>query len=281
VNIIIGFVIVIVCVIGGYLFANGTLSVLLQPAELIIIGGAAAGALIIGTPSHVMKKIVSSIKAGVSGKGSGPTGYMDLLRVLFELATLSRSNGILAMEKHVENPGESDILGKIGHRHELVEFLCDSLRLVVLGISPVELSGMLDSDLEVREEESQEPADSLANTADALPGLGIVAAVLGIIITMNSIGGDSASVGKHVAAALVGTFLGVLLSYGFVGPLARVVRAEGMKDLVLMKVARTGILSLSTGINPMMVCESARRSIPEALRPGFKVMEDTLRNRGK
>jgi len=279
VNIIAGFVVVIAAVIGGYVLAHGTLAVLFQPAELIIIGGAAAGALVIGTPGHVMKKIGASIKAGVGGKGSGPGGYMDLLKVLFELATLSRSNGILAMEKHVENPDQSDILAKINHKHTLVEFLCDSLRLVVLGISPAELSGMLDSDLEVREEDSQEPADALANTADALPGLGIVAAVLGIIITMNAIGGDSASVGKHVAAALVGTFLGVLLSYGFVGPLARVVRNEGMKDLVLMKVARTGILSLSTGINPMMVCESARRSIPEALRPGFKEMEDTLRNR--
>ena len=278
-NIVVGFVIVIACVIGGYVLAHGTMAVLFQPAELIIIGGAALGALLIGTPGHVMKKIGASIKSGLSGKGSGPGGYMDLLRVLFELATLSRSNGILAMEKHVETPHESDILAKINQKHGLVEFLCDSLRLVVLGISPVELSGMLDADLEVREEESQEPADSLANTADALPGLGIVAAVLGIIITMNSIGGDSAAVGKHVAAALVGTFLGVLLSYGFVGPLARVVRNEGMKDLVLMKVARTGILSLSTGINPMMVCESARRSIPEALRPGFKDMEDTLRNR--
>ena len=278
-NIVAGFVVVIAAVVGGYVLAHGTLAVLFQPAELIIIGGAAAGALVIGTPGHVMKKIGASIKAGVGGKGAGPGGYMDLLKVLFELATLSRSNGILAMEKHVENPDQSDILAKINHKHTLVEFLCDSLRLVVLGISPAELSGMLDSDLEVREEDSQEPADALANTADALPGLGIVAAVLGIIITMNAIGGDSASVGKHVAAALVGTFLGVLLSYGFVGPLARVVRNEGMKDLVLMKVARTGILSLSTGINPMMVCESARRSIPEALRPGFKEMEDTLRNR--
>jgi len=204
---------------------------------------------------------------------------MDLLRVLFDLATLSRSNGILAMEKHVESSEESDILSSISTRHELIEFLCDSLRLVVLGISPMELTNMLDADLEVREEEAHEPGAALANVADALPGLGIVAAVLGIIITMGSIGGDSAAVGMHVAAALVGTFLGVLLSYGFVGPLANVVKGEGQRGLILMKVARTGVLSLSTGINPMMVCESARRSIPEDDRPGFKEMEETLRGK--
>ena len=278
-TIIIGFAVVISCVIGGYLLAHGSLAVLIQPAEFIVIGGAAVGALIIGTPSHVMKRIGGYIKAALSGKGTSGPVYLDVLRVLFELATLSRSNGILAMEKHVESPDDSEILGKINTRHELIEFLCDSLRLVVLGISPHELSDMLDADLEVREEESHEPGAALANTADALPGLGIVAAVLGIIITMASIGGDSAAVGEHVAAALVGTFLGVLLSYGFVGPLANVVKNEAAKDLVLMKVARTGILALSSGINPMMVCESARRSIPENNRPGFKEMEDMLRNK--
>lgn len=276
-NIIIGLVVVVGCVIGGYLMAHGSLAVLYQPAEFVVIFGAAVGAMIIGTPGHVLKKMAALLGAGFSGKTGGKAVYMELLKVLFELATLSRSNGILAMEKHVESPEESEILGQIHTRHELVEFLCDSLRLVVLGISPYELTGMLDADLEVREEESHEPGTALSTTADALPGLGIVAAVLGIIITMGSIGGDSASVGKHVAAALVGTFLGVLLSYGFVGPLATVVKNESAKELVMMKIARSGILSLATGINPMMVCEAARRSIPEADRPGFKEMEDTLR----
>jgi chemotaxis protein MotA len=277
--IIIGFLIVGGCVIGGYLVAHGTLAVLLQPAELIIIAGAALGALIIGTPGYVIKKILSSIKVALAGKGKDSDIHMNILWVLYELSSLVRTEGILAMEEHVEKSADSKILQRIGHRKDLMEFLCDSLRLVLLGIGTDKLTEMLDSDLEVREEISQEPSAALATIADSLPGLGIVAAVLGIIITMNSIGGESALVGKHVAAALVGTFLGVLLAYGFVGPLSHVVKNVGQEELTLMKIARNGVLSLSVGTNPMMVCESARRAMPEFMRPSFKKMEDTLRQR--
>jgi chemotaxis protein MotA len=162
-------------------------------------------------------------------------------------------------------------------RKALADFMCDSLRLVLLGIPTEELVVMLDSDIEIREEESHEPHEALSAIADSLPGLGIVAAVLGIIITMGSIGGEASAVGKHVAAALVGTFLGVLLCYGFVGPLARTVKTQLFGEFVLIKVARTGILSLSVGANPIMICEAARRAIPVAERPEFKHMEDTLR----
>jgi chemotaxis protein MotA len=274
-TVIVGFLVVIGCVIGGYLLAHGNLAVLFQPAELIIIGGAAAGSLVISTPVHTMKKIVAALKASVGAKDHNV--HINILHVLYELSSLVRTEGILAMEEHVEKANDSKILQRISNRKDLIEFLCDSLRLVLLGIGTEELSEMLDSDLEVREEVGQEPSAALATVADSLPGLGIVAAVLGIIITMNSIGGDSAMVGKHVAAALVGTFLGVLLAYGFVGPLAHVVKNIGTEELTLMKVARNGVLSLSVGTNPMMVCESARRAMPEFMRPSFKKMEDTLR----
>jgi chemotaxis protein MotA len=280
VYILIGLIIVIVSVVGGFLLAKGQLLVLFQPAEFVVICGAAAGAFVIGTPIPIIKKIFRAIGAGVRGKKDHGI-HMDLLRVLYELAMLVRKEGILAIEQHVENPQDSQIMKRVLQRKGLADFMCDSLRLVLLGIPTEELVVMLDSDVETRDDESHEPHDALAAIADSLPGLGIVAAVLGIIITMGSIGGDSAAVGKHVAAALVGTFLGVLLCYGFLAPLARVVKTELHGDLVLIKVARTGILSLSVGANPIMICESARRSIPVFERPEFKEMEDTLRAQGK
>jgi chemotaxis protein MotA len=277
--ILVGVLIVTGCVLGGYMLAHGQMFVLVQPAELIIIGGAALGSLIIGTPMHTIKKIGSTLKGALGGKGKDQNIHMSILSVLYELSSLVRTEGILAMEDHVEKSADSKILQKIGHKNDLIEFLCDSLRLVLLGIGTDELMEMLDSDLEVREEIGGEPAAALSTVADSLPGLGIVAAVLGIIITMNSIGGESAMVGKHVAAALVGTFLGVLLAYGFVGPLANVVKTVGHEEMILMKVARNGVLSLAVGTNPLMVCESARRAIPEFQRPSFKKMEDSLRQR--
>lgn len=276
-TIIVGALIVLGFVIGGYMMAHGHLLVLFQPAEFLIIGGAAGGAFIISTPIHTIKAIISSLMASITGKGVKRELFMDLLRVLHEFSSLARKAGILSIEKHTEDPANSAIFKKLNGHKLLVGYLCDSLRLVVTGISQSELTDMLDSDMEVREAENHEPGDALATTADSLPGLGIVAAVLGIIITMNSIGGDSAAVGKHVASALVGTFLGVLLCYGFVGPLANVVKGDMHKQLVLLKVARNGVLSLSEGAHPLMVCELARRSIPETLRPSFKEMEEALR----
>lgn len=276
-TIIIGSLIVIGFVITGYLMAHGHLLVLFQPAEFLIIGGAAGGAFIISTPLHTIKAIISALISRITGKSVKRELFMDLLKVLHELSSLARKAGILAIEKHTEDPTNSEIFKRISSHKLLVGYLCDSLRLVVTGISQSELVEMLDSDMEVREAESHEPGDALATTADSLPGLGIVAAVLGIIITMNSIGGDSSEVGKHVASALVGTFLGVLMCYGFVGPLANVVKSEMQKQLILLKVARNGVLSLSEGAHPLMVCELARRSIPETLRPSFTEMEEALR----
>ena len=277
--IIVGFIVVIVAVTGGYFLAHGNFVVLFQPAEFLIIMGSAAGAFIIGTPVPIMKKVFAAIASGVTGKSGGHKLYMSLLKVLYEFGSLVRKEGILAMENHVENAKGSEILRDINHRTELVDFMRDSLRLVLMGIPTEDLARMIDTDIDVREEESAEPHEALSTIADSLPGLGIVAAVLGIIITMNSIGGESATVGKHVAAALVGTFLGVLLCYGFVGPLARVVKTECHHDLVLMRVARVGILSISLGDNPLIICESARRAIPMDERPDFKTMEDTLKKK--
>jgi len=275
-TVIIGLVIVFASVIVGYLLAHGQLLVLWQPAEFVVILGAAAGSLVVSTPFHVMKTIVKALVNKLKGKGQGGKFIMDVIWVLHQLASQARREGLLVFEHHAENPKESWILQKIIHHEALVGFVCDALRLIALGLATEELTEILNSDIETREAESKEPGEAVTTVADALPGLGIVAAVLGIIITMGAIGGDSAAVGKHVASALVGTFLGVLMAYGVVGPIATVVKKEMEREIMLLKVIRNGMISVSNGLNPFVVCESARRSIPEAVRPSFKKMEAEL-----
>lgn len=274
--VIIGMIVVMGSVIGGYLIGHGNLAVLFQPGEFLTIGGAALGSLIISTSLHTIKEIIGALKNRLTGKGHGQKFIMDVIWVLNQLSSQARREGLLVFEQHAEDPEKSFILQKIIKQHELVGFICDALRLISIGLSTEELTEILNADIETREAENAEPAEAVTTVADALPGLGIVAAVLGIIVTMNSIGGDTATVGKHVASALVGTFLGVLLAYGFVGPIAHVVKQEKAWEIILLKVVRNGMISVSSGLNPFVVCESARRSIPESLRPSFKEMETSL-----
>lgn len=276
-NIVIGAVVVIVCVISGYLMAHGILGVLFQPSEFIVIGGAAVGSLIIGTPMPVVKEIVSGLLGHITGKTIKHGDSLTTLQVLHELAATMRKEGKLALEPHLENPEGSSIFGKLGSHHRIMEVLADGLRMVTMDTDPAQLSEMMDKDLETREEELVEPAEALSHVADALPGLGIVAAVLGIINTMNSIGGDSAAVGEHVAAALVGTFLGVLLAYGFLGPMAQILKRIALNEIALLRAAATGVMMIAEEANPLVVCEAARRSIPEEMRPKFAEMETLLR----
>ncbi len=277
-NVVIGTVVVLVSVVVGYLFAHGNLAVLYQPSEFIIIVGAASGAFFIGTPMHTIKRVGKGIVSGITRK-KGNAPYMALLQVIYDLSTLARKEGILALEQHVDNASTSKVFSNISNDKKLLEYISDSVRMVLIGIEISDLSEMLEVDLETRENESLEPHSSLSTIAESLPGLGIVAAVLGIIITMNSIGGDSAEVGKHVAAALVGTFLGVLLCYGLVGPLARVVKFEMHHEMMMLKIAKVGVIGLSLGNNPMIVCEAARRVIPENVRPSAENMEEVLRRK--
>jgi len=189
---------------------------------------------------------------------------------------------LLSIEQDVNAPESSAVFKKYPKflaNHEAVDFYCDALRQLVNGIDAGAIDLSIETDMETHEKEIKQIPQVFSRIADALPGLGIVAAVLGIIITMGSIGGDTAEVGKHVAAALVGTFLGVLLCYGLVGPLARVVKFEMHHEITLLKVAKIGIVGLSLGSSPMIVCEAARRAIPENDRPEFKEMEDMLRQK--
>jgi len=279
--IIIGAIIVVVCVIGGYILEHGNLSMLFQPVELLIIGGAAIGALIIASPLRVIKAIIASVLRAITGKSYSQADYMDALMMLSEIFTKIRKEGLVSIESDVDSPEESKIFS--GHpaflkNHHAVALVTDTLRTVMTtSISSYELEAMLDNELEAHHEESMAPAKSLNTTAEALPGLGIVAAVLGVILTMAKMKEPPEVLGASIGAALVGTFLGVLLCYGFVGPLSKnleVIAADDKEYLVVLKV---GLVSFIGGAAPQIAVEFARRSIPGHAKPSFLEVEEAIR----
>lgn len=278
---IVGILIVIGCVVAGYLWEGGNLKVLLQPAELLIIGGAAAGTMLIGNPIRSLKDMVGQL-AGIMKGGPSQKEYLDLLLMLYELLNLTRREGLLALESHVEHPEESEILKKypsFSKNHHAVAFLCDTLRLILTDpdIQAHDLEALMEVDLETHHEEALKPSKILSITGDAMPGLGIVAAVLGVVITMGAIDGPPAEIGEKVGAALVGTFLGILLSYGFMQPLssnlAGKADSEGRYYLALKQV----LLAFHKGCAPAVSVEFARRSITSDVRPGFSQLDEAFR----
>jgi chemotaxis protein MotA len=272
---IIGAIIVMASVAGGFLEAGGKLAVLVQPSEFVIIGGAAVGSLLIGTPVATLRQIVSQLK-GVFGRETGKKGYVDLLTMLFQLFKLSQQGGIMALETHFETPATSTILSKFPQflaRRGALDFLSDSVKVMIVGgISPHDLETLMDEDLEVRRHEAGRGGAALAKIADALPGLGIVAAVLGVINTMGAIDGPPAEIGMKVGEALVGTFLGILLSYGFTQPLASSLEQRAASDLHYEVCIKAGLAAVYKGMPPAIAIEFARRALPEEVRPSF---EDT------
>lgn len=277
---IIGIIIVFASVIGGYIMEQGHLLVLYQPAEYLIICGCSLGSLLVGTPVKVMKQLISQLLK-ILGTGPSKQGYIDLLVMMYELFNVARKDGLVGLESHIENPNESSVLTKYPSflkNHHALDFLADTMRLIIMGGIPEhDLDSMLDLDLETHHEETIQPSLALARTGDGLPGLGIVAAVLGVIITMGAIGGPPEVIGHKVGAALVGTFLGILLSYGVVQPLStnleNTVGTEGKYYLCL----KQGLLAFHKGFAASIAVEFARRVIPADVRPDFSETEDACR----
>src|SRR5208282_4936263 len=218
--IVIGIVVVFGSIIGGYLMEHGNLRVLVQPAELIIIGGAAVGTLLIANPLQVIKKIAGGVMSAVKGSHFNKAFYLETLKMCYEVLNKARKDGLLAIESDIEEPDKSAIFSKYPKflkDHHTRDFVCDTLRMAVTGgIDPFDLDQMMDLDMEVSHRDENAPIAALSTVADSLPGLGIVAAVLGVVITMGALGGPPEEIGHKVAAALVGTFLGILLCYGLV-----------------------------------------------------------------
>lgn len=274
---IVGIVIVIGAVAGGFLMEHGVLKVLIQPAELVTICGAALGTLLIANPLPVVMNIFKGLMAPLKASRFSKKSYLDVLRMMNEMFVFARKNGTGQLEPHIEDPGKSTMFSKypfIAKDHLALNFVCDSLRMAVAGgIAPQDLDSMMELDIEVHHHELGVPVAALSSVADALPGLGIVAAVLGVVITMGSLGGPPEEIGHKVAAALVGTFLGILLCYGFVGPLAAHMTKLNDAENQFYNVLRTGVIAFVKGMPPIMCAEFARRAIPHAVRPSFKDME--------
>jgi chemotaxis protein MotA len=281
--VIIGIVVVFGCIVSGYLMEHGNLRVLIQPAELVIIAGAAAGTVLIANPLHVLKKIAAGIIGTLRGSRFTKLTYIDTLKMMYNLLNKARKDGLMALESDVEQPDKSPFFSKnpmFMQNHHLRDFVCDSLRMAITGVDSFELDQMLDLDLEVHHHDATQPTMALSTAADSLPGLGIVAAVLGVVITMGALGGPPEEIGHKVAAALVGTFLGILLCYGFVGPLAANMSKAAEEEHAFLYVMRVLMVSFLKGSAPIMAVEVARRAIPGHVRPSFQELEKACRERG-
>jgi chemotaxis protein MotA len=277
---ILGILVVFGAVLGGYLMEHGHIKVLLQPAELLIIGGAAAGTILIANPLYILKKIASGITGVFRGSKFTKQRYLASLKVMYELLNKARREGLMTLENDVEDPAKSPILSKdadLISDHHLRDFFCDSMRTAITGIDPFELDQMLDLDMEVHHRDAQQPVSALSTTADSLPGLGIVAAVLGVVITMGALGGPPEEIGQKVAAALVGTFLGILLCYGLVGPLASNMAKISDDEHAYLYVLRVLMISFLKGSAPVIAIEVARRAIPGHVRPSFQELESAIK----
>ena len=274
---IIGLLVVIGAVIGGYLMEHGNLVVLLQPAELVIIGGAMVGTMIVSNPVHVLKELAGSIKRIFGRESWDRTKYLQTLQMLFRLFTAARTDGASRLEADIEAPEKSAIFSQYPwflKDHRASNYLSDTLRLNMLGgVAAHQIDRAMEIDDDTHHAESALPVSALQTAADALPGLGIVAAVLGIVITMNALGGPPEEIGHKVAAALVGTFLGILLCYGFLGPIATRIAQVNEADVHYYACLRNGIQAFVRGDAPIVATEFARRSIPARLRPKFQEME--------
>ena len=281
--VIIGLVIVFGSVIGGYVMHHGQIAVLIQVSEFIIIGGAGIGALVIANPISLVKRVFTDGFGLLKPNPYHEKAYAELLQVLYDVFQTARKEGLVGLESHIEDPEKSDLFKKypmFSKNHHAVSFLADTLKVLLTGaVEDHHLSEILDLDLEQQHEEAMAVPHAITRVGDAMPGFGIVAAVLGVIITMGSIGGGAEEIGGKVAAALVGTFVGILLAYGMLGPIATALEARIRSEHAYMACIRTALLSFARGDSPMTSVEFARRNIEPHERPSFAELEELTRRK--
>jgi chemotaxis protein MotA len=281
---IIGAIIIVCSVFGGFLIEGGILAVLIQPIELLIIFGAALGSLLISVPISVLGKILHIAGSAIKGKITQKEEYVELLMLLYELIKLGRTNA-LALEPQVDKPSESEIFKRypsILHNHHVVEFICDTIKLQISSpISPYDLDDLLENDIAALHAEEESAPAAVNRIGDAMPGLGIVAAVLGVVLTMGKLTEGKEVIGHSVASALVGTFLGILMSYGFIQPLGAKMEFILKDESKLFFVTKAALLAYAKECNPKACVEFARRIIPPLARPTFKEIDEKSSNIGK
>ncbi len=283
--VIIGALVVTGSVIGGFMMAGGHVGALWQVSEFVVILGSALGALIIMAPKKVLLDMVKQVLGTLKGSPYNKVAYQELLMTLYELFMLGRRNGMIALEEHVMKPEESSIFSKYPkflNDHHAVEFLCGALRPVIDGkVKPDQLKALLEIEMDAADEEHHAPVSVLTKTSDAMPGFGIVAAVLGIVVTMASIGGPVSEIGHHVAAALVGTFLGILVSYGYLSPLVVNIELTGAAHMAYTRCLASAVVGFANGMAPMMAVEVARRGLSSDVKPTAEALEEMLKAIGK
>ncbi len=282
-SILLGLVILFGCIITGYIMHHGKIAVLMQPSEYIIIGGAGLGSVIV---AFSFKGAIGILKGCISILKGNPykrSTFLEALQCMYDLFMLGRKEGLIALEKHVEEPPESEVFQKYPsflQNHHAVDLFSDSMKLVVMGgISTYDLSDLMEIDMEAQHEEAMKVPDMLATVGDAMPAFGIVAAVLGVVITMQSIGGPPEELGEKVAAALVGTFLGILLAYGVFMPMSKASENIAKTEAQYMACIKHAVVAYCRGDSPLICVEYARRNIEPELRPGFKELEDMVKGR--
>lgn len=278
----IGIIVGVAATMVGYVMHGGNIGILIQPTEAIILLGAAFGIFLGSNGLPMVQKAIKAV-TGVLKPPATKAQYLDLLKLMYQLFTLARKEGLLGLEKHVENPAESELMKRSPAflaNHHALHFFCDTMKVVLTGaVSHYDLSDLMELDLETAHAEEHGPVEAIQNVADAMPAVGIVAAVLGIIITMQKIGGDPSAVGHSVAVALVGTFAGIFLGYIVFAPLAKAIDNKNKANASYMSCIRYALLSFARGESPITCVEFARRSIEPSVRPGFVEMETVVKEK--
>lgn len=273
----VGAIIVIVCVFGAYAAHGGHLGVIWQPSEVIIIGGAALGGFIIANPMATVKMAISKSIHAWFGKHPGKKDYLELLQMLFQLFQIFRKDGPQAVERHIEEPEKSEIFKQYPSflkNHHAVDFLCDTMKITLSAdLSQYDVDDLLDADLKVMHEEEHAAQHAVSNVSDAMPGLGIVAAVLGVVHTMSLLDQGTEVIGHSVGAAMIGTFLGILVSYGFISPTAAKMGADINAEGRYLLVIKAALVALQRGAPPLVCVEYARRTVFPIDRPSFTEMD--------
>lgn len=281
--IILGAVVVTFSVLVGFVLHGGQLPVLWQPTELLVIFGSALGAFMAGNSFHTIKATIGSWPRLIMGTPFNKAFHIDLLSLMFDLFDKSRKQGIMAIEGDVDDPEESQIFTRypaIMKMEELLLFITDYLRLISSGnMAAHELEGLMDQEIEKRTEELKEPAHAVNAIADSLPALGIVAAILGIIITMGFLGGTTSQIGNLIGAALAGTLTGIWAGYGYIGPISRTMERQADEEMKSYECVKNAILATVSGQAPQMAIEFGRKVLPTEARPSFQELDDHVRSR--
>ena len=280
--IIIGYMIILLCVFGGFALGGGHLAAIFQPIELLIIAGAAIGSLIVANSGSVLKAVLKAIVKVFRGKKTTKENYTNLLSLLYNLLNKARQQGLMSLETDIEAPQESSIFNAypaLMKQHHIIEFICDYLRLIITSnMQPFQLESLMDMEIESHHEEEMTPANALSKLADAMPAVGIVAVVLGVVHTMESINLPPPQLGVLIAHALVGTFLGILIGYGFVGPVASSMEQQANQTQLMLHCIKATILASLHNNPPIIAVEFGRKVLFTTQRPSFAQLNDEIKN---